>query len=236
MSAIGFPDFRRQVDYDSTAPVMEINKLVTGTETTAIFYVGQFANLAGLINCNGGVFVRVVVWWYNDAAGAVPMGTRQFCVDAAAASNYQVNLPNLGRYAQVTLQRSAALNYVCLFRLWGSNRITARAFQPVQPILVQLAGGAFPVGVTTVLLTDMYTGEMTIKFSTGAQPGHVLLQFLSPASFSYVDFYQIANLAAGLVFTGVTFVPPGGLAVLLSNNGAAPGAFELIGTPDLSNT
>lgn len=207
MSAIGFPDFRRQIDYDLNPNLMAFGSTATPHGTVfGPFNVANFAYLAGQIILNTGMG-RFVVEFAADFAFTFPMGTWRVMLDSGSAATANLRVPVQGRYARVTFFSSDGLAKNVQAVVTASNRgntvelraSTAMVIFPQLPIV----GAGLSV---TVLPTQLGNGAAMWATDGAAVSSAFFLDFLDDNG--VWEVFAVRRTTAGVTDNSLVILPP----------------------------
>lgn len=233
MSAIGFPDFRRQSDWDSpTALLNDPGTLYAALHAYPTFFVGNFAYLVGsfALATNPAIFKFT---WSMDSAGAVPVGTREFNAPSGTGSLARICIPNLGRYCQLTVIAMGGGNITPSVTLFASNRKRGSEALPVSALVsdhVALALAA--AGLSTLNPNPWVSGRAMWYTQANAAAGSFFLETLTSAGVWRV--FAVRNQALATNGKEEVFLPWSAWRSNIQNTGAGVGDFfsNIILTPD----
>lgn len=216
---MGYPDFRRQIDYDTTAPYITWSAFnAFSTETFGPFNLGNFAYLSGRLSAPA-TGMQFDFQFYEDPALTVFCGRRLLRFDPAGVVGGNFRIPALGRYVLVVLSTAGAVNVALTGMLQGSNRPTANEIIPEDAILTAQNNIFVGLGATvTAYALSMASGRATMSFSTVGQPGKLVLQGYQ-SGFTYVPLASVRLAAASDITLDVT-LPLTQVRVLVTNTGA----------------
>lgn len=229
----GYPDFRRQQDYDSFPPFIEvINTLHNNALTRGPFYVGLWHAIALDFNVSTNSVLVIIRWWNNVNADHM-VGERNFVVDVSVGVPCRSRFINLGPYVSLTIEPVGAVNWTedCLF--WPTNRVHPVEMPAAIGILVNDQPGALGAGLTsTVLFEDYFAGPATWRVAAGAMPGTFQLQSQTLVGTWVTNASRL--LVAGVQEDIAVTIPPGACRSQITNTGGGAGSFGSVVTPSIT--
>lgn len=226
MSAIGFPDFRRQIDYDLNPNLMAFGSTATPHGTVfGPFNVANFAYLAGQIILNTGMG-RFVVEFAADLAFVFPMGTWRVMLDSGSAATANLRVPVQGRYARITFFSSDGLAKNVQAVVTASNRGNTVELRASTAMVIFPQSPNVPAGGTgTILPTQLGNGVAMWETDGNTVSSVFTLDFLDDSG--TWDIFAVRRLPTGAADNGLVILPPAPVRMRCINNGGAPTTFNV---------
>lgn len=233
MSAVGYPDFRRQQDADSNPVFASALALAAnGALQEGPYYVGNFSYVSGgFLPINRDIFVTVE--WAMDPSFAVVVGTRSFTTTVNIALRAQFHIRNMGRFVRFTFDPTGALAWTGTFTAFGSNRQSSGEFLPTQPRVCIQGPAALAVAATqTNWFTDYASGTVQYTIQTQTEPGRFTILALQAIAAPYIVFRQ--DLAAFIVQSVQVAIPMTACECTVQNTGAGVAGYTAVVSADTS--
>lgn len=224
MSAIGFPDFRRQVEWDSN-PALSV--VLNGAQASGVtfgpFNVANFASVTGTLQAVSGA-LQANFSFYTDPALVGFCGDRNIFLDSAQFGAATFKLRTLGRFFTLNITNSGGGNIAYAHTLVGSNRVGGPEIVSQDGVIVS---PQFPVigagGNFTLLTHAVGSGKATWWVQTSGQPGSFALETISPLG-AWSQFNGMVLPAASAQNIPVS-LPLSTVRIRIFNTGAAGGTF-----------
>ena len=218
----GYPDWQRQSSANDVVYVNTIGITITVPVATPIFYVGNFPALGLYFVSHGGWF-RVLVTYYADQAGTVPLSKQDFVVPAAG--NFNKVVAALGPWCKVQIIPGTGVTWTYDLIAWGAQA-------PSQPLIaanaVQIFSPAIVIPATTTNLTTaplMLSGSASISWQVGAASFEIAVLQLDENAVGVNSFRTINPGPA--IGSGQFAVGTGPLRLSMTNNDANPHSFAV---------
>lgn len=226
MSALGFPDFRRQVDLDVNPNFLT---LASGIQALPItfgpYIVSNYAYFAGNINVAGAP-TEVRIKFYSDQACANQVGFRVIRIDAAVSAGPTFRVPTMGRFVLISVQQAGPANQLMQATLWGSNRPTVNEIIHPSGVMVDTGAPAIAGGGTSGFNSvEMGSGSATLFMETSTQAGVFRINCFT-TGLTYSPLIEI-TLAANTSLAVPITIPLSTITASITNSGGIAAAFRL---------
>lgn len=224
MSGIGFPDFRRQVDYDTDPNISNVFPAVIASGTQyGPFQAANFAMIAGRVTATV-VRTSAQFDFYTDAGLSVPVGTFLTHLDPAINIAVDLHVPVLARYFVLTVSSAGGAAFTHGHYLFGSNRPITQVFAPPFPAPLPYSGPAIGAGASNTFLPSCYaSGHGHWLCETAAQPG--LFELQAQTALALYSRIATVTVAAGSILNMAVVIPPTAFRVVVTNTGAGASNF-----------
>lgn len=229
MSAIGYPDWQRVVNWDSPilweAPGAPFNV----TLVSPIVDVSRYHLLVMLLELTGGD-TQVTVTWYFDPAGTRIAGQRVFFTNHNCTAANWLRLANQGSFARVQIEPLNAGTVSPFVRMSGSNRTAPTEASPQVDMLAQQAFSPLAANATVdVWANYMFSGPVSVWFNVPAS-GWELEVFVTDRPVTLYPIFNVLSTAGGDI-TAKIVLPISTCKFQVHNTTAAAGQYSLAVVP-----
>jgi hypothetical protein len=226
----GYGDYQRIANWDSGVQWSVSSALGNANIQSPVLDFSRAAYIGGFMNVTGNPLL-VSIGWCADPGFTVFMGTRQFIVSPLMGFPAMLRIPNLGPFAQITVQSITGNNFQLFTQILSTNRVHPLEFIPRQPVVVDQQNVAVAANVSVpVYPTDYYSGPMSVWVDFNQAGMNASLQALNSVNvWDFIDERPPTTVAG--VATYVMVAPPGAWRFLVTNNNAAATNYYLTATP-----
>lgn len=225
MTAIGFPDFRRQVDYDTNPNLSDLPFAATGSPVTyGAFNCANFSHVAGVLSAD----TAMTLWrfrFYSDFAITTQVGERQILMDPTVGLDTYFRIPAQGRYFTVTITSAGAVVFGHGHHIVGSSRGGPVEIMPTNAILVQTGLVTVNAGVSTTWNLNGGSGHCSWMIFANTTPGQFTLSSPDSLAGGY-DTIAGRLLPIGTFETLPVVLPLAPAKLTISNTGGANGLYR----------
>ena len=131
----GYADWQRVENYDSGTLFTTFGYNAGDDQTSPILDMSRYACVGGYdINQSGPC--NVLMTWYADAAGTVPLGSRSFQLSQLIIRPAQYRIPNIGPFLQIEWTQLGAGNLIHTCNIIGTNRQDPTIFIPYDSLMI----------------------------------------------------------------------------------------------------
>lgn len=228
-NTFGYPDFRRQDDYDGPVEWNLPAANRAGSSVSPVMDVSKFSHLGGTCQ-EGATQTNLVFRWYADPALTILVGAREIVLSSLLPFAH-LHIPNQGPYLQITAGYSGIAQFQIV--AFPTNRVHILELIPESAYFSFLQNNNIAAGSTAFYPQDYFTGPMLVWLSTPGGPVFVTLQALNPAG-NWDDTGQTL-VATNAALTTLLLAPPGAWRFVVQNSGALTTGF-LVATPSFTGS
>lgn len=235
MAGIGYPDFRRQSEFEDTALLAHDAGGAHGANTSTEygpFYVGNFEYLGIVTDLTAGS-VRMSLAWFDDSAMLQSTGQRYIFIDSTVSFPLQARIPNLGRYVKIDLDPLGVVAWTLGDTIfWASRRFSPVEFIPVQQPVQAHTAAALGAGLTSTKGFDQFASGPAMAYLAvgGASAVQFIIQAQNAVN-AWINVF-IEALAAGTNTFRLITLPSTALRTQIVNTGGAANTYVFnISTP-----
>lgn len=228
----GYPDWQRQVNYDSPLFLSTVNQAVPPTLTSGTQDVSQFAYLAGQFGCTGNTCDMEIRWW-ADSALVMQVGAMGFSLSQNIASAGQFRIPHLGPFMTLSIGSIGGIAATVTARAFSTNRVHPLNEPPTPSQLIAVPSTNLNASTAVnVYPNGYYAGPVRVYVDLPAANWFVtLFSYSTTGTTPIIDkFTSTAAVATG--FT--TVVPMGAWFAQVFNATGVAGNYILSATPSTS--
>lgn len=214
----GYQDWQRVENWDTGSLWSLAVTNVTANQVSPILDVSRSAYLGGTVSESLSQS-RLVLQWFLDAAGTIPVASRSFTLSSTVSQQAQMRVPNLGPFVQLTTVSLTGAAYSPTVQVFGTNRFHPLEFIPGLPVVLSIVTGALAASATnTYVPSDYYAGPVSLNTSCA----NALTVSLQSLNFAAVwDPVAVWNTAAGANAQQNVIAPPGAWRVQVTNQAAS---------------
>lgn len=229
MSAIGYPDWQRVVNWDG--PVLW---QPPGTPFSSILFspvldVSRYHLTALFLQLTGGE-AQVTVVWYFDQGGTMQAGRRVFFTNRNVANGNWLRMVNQGSFVQIEIEPLQAGTVTPFIRVSGSNRTGPTEVTPPNDMLAQQAFSPLAGNTSVdVWANYMFAGPVSIWFNVPAS-GWELEVFTADRPTTTYPIFNVLSSGAGDI-TAKIVLPLSACKFQVHNTTVAAGQYSLAVVP-----
>lgn len=225
MSAVGFPDFRRQVDYDVDPDLSNYTPQNTvDGQLFGPFNVANFAYVSGVFSAITGK-CTVVFSYYSDVSLTRFVGSRQLQLDSGNVAQANARVHVLGRFLQLTIRTVGGGAITYTHNLTATNRNNAPEVLATQGVVIPFTVvGIVAAGTSLIGSTSMGSGWAVWMIRTFTQPATFELQQMDFTGTYVSQAVKLLPVSAAENITVSLSNSPA--KVLITNTGGFPEGFE----------
>lgn len=223
----GYPDFRRQRDYDQfPALVSAISVARVGTQTHTGLYVGLYESVAGILDSRLAP-VQVRFTWRDAAVGGNEVGRRVFFLDPGIPVSGLFRLVNLGPFLDLSFfPVTEATAWTQTTVVWPSDRRDMREATARDSVVLDRTRNALGAGTQdTTMFFEYAAGAATVYCLADDQVG--LFRIQTELGYGIWTTVWGENVAAGAHRSFNCTLPPGACRGLINNISGAAGDYTM---------